>query len=316
MSFSVVAVFFSWFFLSSQELGACMLTGHSFISAHGQVVARAAKRKKKKRKKRRNKRHQDRKRDQKKATPSGLLLQQPTDDNKPELEEIPSIEDAPQGTDWQSESGSVPATVPAQPVDGMRHLKQSPPSDSSDGKNKAESPFRKEKKGGETEKNSLSSVSSKDFLLDVGGGILVQRGGRVDPGADLVFAWNLGKILGWSGLYLAACMDIFIGDSPLGAKYVLLDAGAGFLGRFPLGPVSLRTSLAFDLRNMFITSQGSSGDISPSPGLGFRLGADLDFALTQWLLIVIGGSAKLVQDPLTGKFEFSAVARGGVGFAF
>ncbi len=275
----------------------------------------AERKSRKKKKKRNNKRKKLRSLPPIEQTSQG---DQPVMGDKPELEDVPSVKDDPGQSGWQYRQASPPAkTVPSIEPGDKASTGVSGGSISDVKKNKNE--ISSSELGPRTEKKDdgvSADIAQADFLLDVRGGILVQRGGRVDPGADLDVGWNLGKILGWPGLYLAARVDIFIGDSPLGAGYLMMDTGAGFMGRIPLGPVSLRAMLEFDVRKMFITNQGSSGNISPSLGLGFGLGADLDFALTRWLLILIGGSTKLMQDPLTGKFEFSAVARGGVGFAF
>ncbi len=159
--------------------------------------------------------------------------------------------------------------------------------------------------------------SEPNIYVGVDGGILVQRGGRIEPAAGLELGWNLGKLLGWSGLYLEADMDIFIGESPLGSEYVMLDTGLGFTGHFSLGPVNLLVGLEFVLRDMFITKQGAT-TTGGDPQMGFGAGAGLGLAvpLTDWLDVHLGADGRYARQPLTNRFEFTAVVSGGLGFSF
>jgi len=158
--------------------------------------------------------------------------------------------------------------------------------------------------------------SESNFYVGLDGGLLIQRGGRIEPAGGLELGWNLGKLLGWSGLYLEADVDIFIGQSPLGAEYIMLDTGLGFGGRFGLGPVKLLVGLEFVLRDMFITQQGTSTNQSPQLGFGAGAGIGLAVPLTDWLDLHLGADGRYARQPLTKRFEFTAVVSGGVGFSF
>ena len=155
-----------------------------------------------------------------------------------------------------------------------------------------------------------------DVVIELDGGILINRGARIQPGCGLGLAWNLGKLLGWPGLYLKGDVDIFIGDSPLGTEYIQLDSGLGFMGRFGLGPVNLLISMEFVLRNAFVTKQAASVSSDPALGFGVMAGLGLDLPITSFMSVWLGGDARYVQDAFTSRFEFSAAAVGGFAFAF
>jgi hypothetical protein len=161
-------------------------------------------------------------------------------------------------------------------------------------------------------------AQAPDFLVEAGGGLVILRGGRIQPAVGLGLGWNLGKLLGWPGLYLKSDVDIFLGTSPLGAEYVMLDAGLGFAGRFGLGPVHLLVVVEFALRDMFITQASSASTTEPHLGFGVTAGAVLDIPVTGWLSLQVGGDVRYVQEPLKdqSRFDVSAVVTGGLGFSF
>ena len=156
--------------------------------------------------------------------------------------------------------------------------------------------------------------STKDFVLGAGAGIVVLKGARIQPAVTLDLGWNLGRVLGWPGLFIKLDTDLFIGSSPLGAEYVMIDALAGFDGRFGLGPVRLSVGLGFGLRHMSITKQSISSAVEPELGFGAGLRTGFEWPVWRFLSLAIDAEGRYTKDPLTGQFVFSGVISGGLRF--
>ncbi len=222
------------------------------------------------------------------------------DGSSPRLEEAPATADT---GGWQIEPSPIRKTPKPPP--------EQPPT-------KPTEPEKPKTKQEVTAKPARSGARS-DLLVDVGGGIIVlPRMRKVQPAVGLGLGWNLGRHLGWPGLYLAANVNTFIGESIWGAQYVLLDSGLGFKGRFGLGPVNLSIGLEFGLRRMFITKESSTESPNRQPELGFGVcsGLTLDVPLSDLLFLQISVDECYMKEPLSTNFEFSTVISGGPGLAF
>ncbi len=154
------------------------------------------------------------------------------------------------------------------------------------------------------------------FVLGAGAGIVVLKGARIQPALTMDLGWNLGRVLGWPGLFIKLDTDLFIGSSPLGAEYIMLDALAGFDGRFGLGPVRLSVGLGFGLRYMSITKQSTSSSVEPEMGFGAGLRSGLEWPVWRFLSLALDAEGRYTKDPLTGQFVFSGVISGGLRFVF
>jgi len=154
-----------------------------------------------------------------------------------------------------------------------------------------------------------------NFLVDLDGGVMILRGARFQGLAGFGLGWNLGKVLGWPGLFLKADLDMVIGRSALGAEYLMFDALFGFLARFHLGPVCLLVDLDFGLRHLAVT-QEAAGTPTPVAGFGASGGLGLEVPLTDLFSLHLGADARYMRDPLTQRFEFSTALMAGVGFVF
>ncbi|MBN2499061.1 MAG: hypothetical protein JXR96_31020 [Deltaproteobacteria bacterium] len=159
--------------------------------------------------------------------------------------------------------------------------------------------------------------ASPDFFADAQAGVVILRALKAHPGAMLGFGWNLGKLLGWPGLFVDLDLDLFVGSKPLGGDFVIFDLCFGFTGRFSLGPVALGANLGFGMRHMVITAEapGSSED-EPEPGFGMAAGLFVEWKALDFLSIVAEADGRYAASPSTGKFEFSGVFSGGVRFVF
>jgi hypothetical protein len=159
-------------------------------------------------------------------------------------------------------------------------------------------------------------VPQASFLVDLDGGVIILRGARVQGLGGLALGWNLGKLMGWPGLFLKLDLDLMVGSSPLGAEYVMFDFLGGFLARIPTGPVVLRVEVAFGLRHLAVTHEPDGGSVDPRAGFGPVGGAGLEVPLNDWFSLQLGADVRYMRDPLTRRFEVSAGVRGGLGFSF
>jgi len=154
------------------------------------------------------------------------------------------------------------------------------------------------------------------FLTYAGGGVILLRGGRVQPAVSVAFDANLGRFLGWRGLFAGVLLDTFVGESTFGVSYVMFDLGFGFKGRFGPEAVKFQAGLGFGLRFMALTGEAGATTGEPEVGFGLDAGGAVEVPVTGWLSAIARASARYMKDPLARQFHFSSVFSAGVGFAF
>jgi len=157
-------------------------------------------------------------------------------------------------------------------------------------------------------------ISEPLLFLDAQGGILIPRNVKVQPAVGVGIELNLGRFIGWKGLYLAFDADIIMGETQLGnTSFVMLDTLFGLSGRFALGPIKLLVGLGFGLRNAFVTGVE---DLATGMGFGAVFSGGIEIGIWGPLSIVIEGDGRYMKDPFTSKFAFSSMVGGGLGVEF
>jgi hypothetical protein len=170
--------------------------------------------------------------------------------------------------------------------------------------------------GSEPELREKSKAPDSEPLLfmDAQGGILIPRNVKVQPAVGVGIELNLGRFIGWKGLYFAFDADIIMGETQLGnTSFVMLDTLFGLRGRFALGPIKLLAGLGFGLRNAFVTG---SDDVPTGLGFGAVLSGGIEIGIWGPLSIVVEGDGRYMKDPFTSKFAFSSMVGGGLGVEF
>jgi len=216
-----------------------------------------------------------------------------------------------------------PAPEPTEPVEPPVVLYPGEEEKKPAGKKSNESqPAHAEKKTAQTRPVVVSTAGEDPLagepwvFIDAAGGIYLTQKGRIHPGVALSLGINLGKTLGWKGLYVAVDNDIIIAEHQLGtSEYIILDTQLGFKGRFLLGPVRLLAGLGFALRNAFVTSYTDEKPAA-SLGLGVVFAAGLEVPIWGPIGAMIRGDGRYVKDPFRERFVFSSMIVGGVNFTF
>ncbi len=166
----------------------------------------------------------------------------------------------------------------------------------------------------ELREKSKAPDSEPLLFMDAQGGILIPRNVKVQPAVGVGIELNLGRFIGWKGLYLALDADIILGETQLGnTSFIMLDTLFGLRGRFALGPIKLLAGLGFGLRNAFVTG---SEDVPSGLGFGAVLSGGIEIGIWGPLSIVVEGDGRYMKDPFTSKFAFSSMVGGGLGVEF
>jgi hypothetical protein len=155
------------------------------------------------------------------------------------------------------------------------------------------------------------------FFAEAAGGVLFPKNFEAQPGGGMGFGVNLGKLIGWTGLYVAMDVDTFVGESLLGdLDYVMFDILVGLRGRFQLGPVRPVVGVGFGLRLMAVTRQPGHAAEEPEVGFGVSGTAGVEVPITDLVFVLVQAEGRFMRDPLTGQFRPYSVFVGGVGFDF
>jgi hypothetical protein len=170
--------------------------------------------------------------------------------------------------------------------------------------------------GTPSQPNTTPVQSEPLFKMSLTGGVLLLRSMRIDPSVMLMCDFDVGRFLGWHGLYVGLEADSYMGTSLFGTSYLMFDGLLGFRGRFGWPTIKILAGLGAGIRYMVLLGKTTGTSESPEIGFGGEATAGVEYDLTSWMFVVVRASGRYMKEPLAPRFQFSSVFGAGVGFSF